>query len=288
MIIWRGYGILVVLLSIFTFGAMVWAEFHFGLKPQTLLSAFAVITGALLYFIGRRVNSVVDEATQQRVTLGLFKAPHTFFFIPLHYCGVLLAVLFCYVDVTNRLESREHLEFLNAPVIGDIYFVDYAEIIESYPADEFQYGLVKVAQLDEKGLTVSLGQQVFEKRSAVRAAMKQDGIIRAPKFGAGSLDISRDQLVAMYDVGAIYSVKRLDQADVVSDATIAAPEAPEPSVREITPPEAPASAQTSASETTALEATASEIADPEAPASVIKASEVTASETKASVKNTQS
>ncbi|SJL84284.1 hypothetical protein [Vibrio palustris] len=100
MIIWRGWGILVVLITMVMYMAVIFlgeSIFHQGYAIHaqyyhavaTLLSAIAV------WFTGRKLNGgqgreLLDEKTGQKV---IMKSSHSLFFIKFEYWAIPLAIL---------------------------------------------------------------------------------------------------------------------------------------------------------------------------------------------------
>ena len=101
MIIWRGWGFLV---AVFAFGASLAMELitesitrddnFYQREAWPLALAFA-IAGVITWFLGKTLHErggrvVIDKATGQELTID---AKHTFFFVPMHYWGVVLIAL---------------------------------------------------------------------------------------------------------------------------------------------------------------------------------------------------
>jgi hypothetical protein len=110
MIIWRGWGFLV---AVFIFGASLAMELvtewmmgddDFYQKEAWPLALAFVVAGVVTWFVGKWLNTrggrvVIDEATGQKLTIG---SSHTFFFIPMHYWGVVLIALAALPFVLRR------------------------------------------------------------------------------------------------------------------------------------------------------------------------------------------
>ena len=110
MIIWKGWGFLVV---VFVFGASLAMEWitesmtgddtFYQEKAWPLALAFVVAAG-LTWVVGKRLQArgartVIDEATGQRLTIG---GSHTLFFVPMHYWAVVLIALAALTFVLRR------------------------------------------------------------------------------------------------------------------------------------------------------------------------------------------
>jgi hypothetical protein len=101
MIIWRGWGFLV---AVFAFGASLAMELitesmtrddNFYQNEAWPLALAFVVAGVVTWFVGRKLHArgartVIDKATGQELTLD---AAHTFFFVPMHYWGIVLIAL---------------------------------------------------------------------------------------------------------------------------------------------------------------------------------------------------
>jgi hypothetical protein len=101
MIIWKGWGFLV---AVFAFGASLAMELitesitkndDFYQQEAWPLALALVIAGIVTWFAGKALHArgartVIDKATGQELTIG---GSHSFFFVPMHYWGVLLIAL---------------------------------------------------------------------------------------------------------------------------------------------------------------------------------------------------
>jgi hypothetical protein len=101
MIIWRGWGVLV---AVFAFGAALAAELivesttgddQYFQREAWPLALALVAAGVLTWLVGRKLNAgaartVIDKATGRELTID---RSHTFFFVPMHYWGVVLLAL---------------------------------------------------------------------------------------------------------------------------------------------------------------------------------------------------
>jgi len=101
MIIWKGWGFLV---AVFAFGASLAMELitesmtgddTFYQRESWPLALAFVIAGVVTWFVGKALHArgartVIDKATGQELTIG---GSHTFFFVPMHYWGVVLIAL---------------------------------------------------------------------------------------------------------------------------------------------------------------------------------------------------
>lgn len=100
MIIWRGWGILVVLITLAIYMAVILlgdSLFHSGFAAYShYYSAVAVILSAIaVWFVGRKLNGgqgreLLDEKTGQRVIL---RNSHSLFFIKFEFWAVPLAII---------------------------------------------------------------------------------------------------------------------------------------------------------------------------------------------------
>ena len=110
MIIWRGWGVLV---AVFTFGASLAMELivesttrddaYFQREAWPLALAL-VVAGVATWLVGRKLNAatartVIDKATGRELTID---RTHTFFFVPMHYWGVVLLALAALPFVLRR------------------------------------------------------------------------------------------------------------------------------------------------------------------------------------------
>jgi len=114
MIFWTGSGLLAILFLIIgvALGTVVSPFLHqVGIHPEEKhgFAVGIVIAGLLCWFVGRRLYQrgervFVDKATGHEFAV---KPSHTFMFIPLHYCGVLLAAFAVYMWINGMPESRK-------------------------------------------------------------------------------------------------------------------------------------------------------------------------------------
>lgn len=101
MIIWKGWGFLV---AVFVFGASLAMELvtesmtgddRFYQAQAWPLAVALFVAGVVTWFVGKHFQGrggrvVIDKATGQELTIG---GSHTFFFVPMHYWGVVLIAL---------------------------------------------------------------------------------------------------------------------------------------------------------------------------------------------------
>lgn len=94
MIIWKGYGFLVLVLAI-AIGAIVSLIFgNIGSTQDMGAAVGAIISGVAIWFLGNKLNSpdknkvMIDKKTGQEVTI----APnHSLFFIKMQYWAFIVA-----------------------------------------------------------------------------------------------------------------------------------------------------------------------------------------------------
>jgi hypothetical protein len=110
MIIWKGWGVLV---AVFAFGASIAMELitesmtgddEFYQREAWPLALALVAAGIVTWLVGTRLHArggrvVMDKATGRELTIG---GSHTFFFVPMHYWGVLLIALAAVPFVLRR------------------------------------------------------------------------------------------------------------------------------------------------------------------------------------------
>jgi hypothetical protein len=98
MIIWRGWGFLV---AVFAFGASLAMELitesmmrddNFYQNEAWPLALAFVAAGVVTWVVGKTLHArggrvVIDKATGQELTID---NRHTFFFVPMHYWGIVL------------------------------------------------------------------------------------------------------------------------------------------------------------------------------------------------------
>lgn len=94
MIIWRGWGILVVLIAaVFTVPLGFLASDLLGNDAAGLGAGLGLVLGAVgVYFAGRKLNAPVQgyhPATGEPV---VYRNAHTFFFVPMQYWAFILPV----------------------------------------------------------------------------------------------------------------------------------------------------------------------------------------------------
>lgn len=100
MIIWSGHGYLV---AVITFGACLLAQLFYdarfgaGFYSSHLwaIGVALVVGGVLTSLVGfslkaRKGREVVDAKTGERLVINLKR--HTFFFVPMHWAGIAIAV----------------------------------------------------------------------------------------------------------------------------------------------------------------------------------------------------
>lgn len=98
MLIWRGWGILVIVLAgVFLVGTQLIVNAVFGADMyRAWMGGIGLLLAAVaVWFLGRRLNgrpgrTLVDQATGQRMVL---RRKHDLFFIKMEYWAPILAVL---------------------------------------------------------------------------------------------------------------------------------------------------------------------------------------------------
>jgi hypothetical protein len=110
MIIWRGFGILVIFITMaamIAFQSLIGAVFgqqfyktHDWPKGAALLLAAVAVYFTGQFFNGKPGRVMIDKATGRELT---FRRVHSLFFIPMEYWGYILAVagfilLFVHLD----------------------------------------------------------------------------------------------------------------------------------------------------------------------------------------------
>ncbi|HLU95949.1 MAG TPA: hypothetical protein VKZ89_03830 [Thermobifida alba] len=103
MIIWRGWGILVLLMTGLPAGLGAFAaQALLGEDMAQLGAGIGIVMGGVASFlVGQRLNAPVQGYHPQTGQPVLYKNRHTLFFIPMQYCGVLLLVLGAVVGFTS-------------------------------------------------------------------------------------------------------------------------------------------------------------------------------------------
>lgn len=98
MLIWRGLGILVVLIP-FLFGLLVqflvdkiWDVGTFAAHP-TIAATILLISGAIIFFLGRHVNRRIPPSDGNPFGREKGDDQHSLFLIPMEYWSVLLALV---------------------------------------------------------------------------------------------------------------------------------------------------------------------------------------------------
>ncbi|QDA28206.1 hypothetical protein [Paenibacillus polymyxa] len=92
MIIWKGFGILNVIIPAFLFfivGSLVSALGLDSIDSRLPMAFVFIVSGVIVWHLGKALNAdsdkvLVDMETGQRYRMG---TPHSLFFIPMHYWG---------------------------------------------------------------------------------------------------------------------------------------------------------------------------------------------------------
>ena len=111
MLIWNGLGFLVAAI---TFGCCLMANFlldaqfgkgfyssHLWAVGLALLLGGIISSGVGFLLKGRSDRFVVDEETGERLVIN--QSDHSFFFIPMHWAGVVIAVIGASVAIQDAL-----------------------------------------------------------------------------------------------------------------------------------------------------------------------------------------
>lgn len=93
MIVWQGFGFLVVLIPIVFLGVIgaTTATHHMTYSIEVAL----ILSAITLWFLGKKLNGapgkvLIDPETNEEV---VFKNKHTFFWIPMEWFAIVLAIL---------------------------------------------------------------------------------------------------------------------------------------------------------------------------------------------------
>jgi hypothetical protein len=94
MIIWKGYGFLVLVIAV-AIGAIVSLVFgSIGSTEDTGAAVGAIISGVVIWFLGNKLNAddknkvMIDKQTGQEV---IIKPNHSLFFIKMQYWAFIIA-----------------------------------------------------------------------------------------------------------------------------------------------------------------------------------------------------
>ncbi|MFD0774703.1 hypothetical protein ACFQZ2_12265 [Streptomonospora algeriensis] len=107
MIIWRGWGILTVLIAAvccIPMGLLVESALGSEVAPFGVALGL-VAAGILVFFLGQRLNAPKPGFHPQTGRQVLFRNQHTLFFIPMQYCGVVLLGAAVLVTVMSLLSA---------------------------------------------------------------------------------------------------------------------------------------------------------------------------------------
>lgn len=103
MIIWQGWGIVVVAIAfVAALAAGAIAEATGG-DTTTLIGLFLIPAGAITWFLGKRMNrnaerTLVDPSTGEPVVI---RNHHTLFFVRVEWWGPIMAVLGIFLFITG-------------------------------------------------------------------------------------------------------------------------------------------------------------------------------------------
>ena len=113
MIVWKGWGILAIVIAIVcsvamqllcdaVFGAGYYRSSRWAM-PLALLLALLLASG-IIFFVGQKLNNkpgkvVIDKETNEEYIL---KSTHSLFWIPLQYWGAVTAVLAVWMYVASK------------------------------------------------------------------------------------------------------------------------------------------------------------------------------------------
>ncbi|QDU86908.1 hypothetical protein Pla175_02620 [Pirellulimonas nuda] len=110
MLIWSGYGFLVPVLTFCSCLLLavaldaMFGEGYYSSHPWAVGTALVVggMASALVGFSlkGRSDRTVIDEQTGERFVVN--RSSHSFFFIPMHWAGVLIALIGAGVSVLGK------------------------------------------------------------------------------------------------------------------------------------------------------------------------------------------
>jgi hypothetical protein len=94
MIIWKGYGILVLVITFVIGWPTSYIFGKLGYKEDTGAAIGAIIAGVAIWFVGKKLNApdnnkvILDKLTGQQIP---YKQTHSMFYIPMQYWAFIIS-----------------------------------------------------------------------------------------------------------------------------------------------------------------------------------------------------
>lgn len=214
LVIWRGYGWVLPLVVFLAFLAsqvvvdLFQGDGYYSSHewPKAMAVAFsAVVAAAMGYFLNYRFRKVVvNEETGEVVG----KSPsHSLFFVPVQYWAVIIPLLAFWVYQSELESDKRQAELVAGPEINDVYMVDYTKIFDEFDKT-YKYGAMKVVDVGEAVVKVSLSEMSYNMRSGPREDYRDGKTADADYFVPDLFEIDREMLASLVEEDVIYDVYR--------------------------------------------------------------------------------
>jgi hypothetical protein len=97
--------------------------------------------------------------------------------------------------------------FIAAPVVGDRYEADFAQILADAEAERM-YGVMRVTQVDESNIELELGRTYYDDWRGPDRDLRKGRAIKPAYYSPERLKLPRAALREMFDRGIIHDVQR--------------------------------------------------------------------------------
>ncbi len=213
MIIWRGAGFLVPVIVFASFLLMqismdaIWGDGYYKSNEWTKTAAIivaALVIGLLGYFLNyKKRTKAIDEETGDVV-----KSPaHSLFFIPIEYWMIIVPLFILWVEGISAEQDAKDLEYIQSPVVNDMYLVDYTGIFNGFD-ESYKYGVMKVSQVSPDAVGFIASGLSYNGKSGPREDVQEGKVDESKYFVEGIATFTISELVELKEGNSIYEVIR--------------------------------------------------------------------------------
>lgn len=121
-----------------------------------------------------------------------------------------LFIIACIIGVSIFFSHQTDLkeeEYIEAPAENDFYIVDFSQVYEDFDPD-YKYGSMRIEIISENTVYFKVGKVVYNLASGIEDDIDEDKTSSDDYYESELVEFEKDELKAMQEAGAIYSIKR--------------------------------------------------------------------------------
>jgi len=122
---------------------------------------------------------------------------------------IIVALVLLFIEQCSQAEQAEKasVNYVNAPKINDIYFLDFRLLSNSLRPKE-KYRLAKVVDITGDVITLQYGNMFYFRQQSLKDSIRYGQLRYRKYFESKRYDFTLEQVQSMWQSGAIYLVKR--------------------------------------------------------------------------------